>query len=633
MIGSSGTKRFIWGAMLFTILDSILDYEPQFYISRYLLAKDASVAEGIPSLGAHYVTLYVGRPVQPQRLIVSLTSEFTSFPCLDCENCGDHHAGKYFDYKNSSVHLCPEDCAFRKSRCEDGSQQCMIVSSQYLDEDMEGGFRGFEVQDFVSLEKQTKVNKKLGKQPKRFPIDFICETQLRGMTQDIPGDGLLALSAAPSSFVNQMYNQGVLKARMFSLCFNRMNGNHARDASLGSVHFDKIRREYHSSALVWAKNTGKETSGYESYSIRIKNLHLGIGGGRTPLIHASLGTMSTVPLGTNINSFSPPEEWLRDAKIQSNRPITQLPLTFQNSFLEEFQKISGIPFNFVDTTVSKASFRKFPTLFLQLDPHLRTHGHVRSNIPGFAGHLDPHNPYDVIIAVPPAHYVSYNERTGIAIPTVTFSDKITFIGANILQGHELVFDLDNDRVGFAETQSCEEKFKGRKIVVPQRSNTSALDADNRTTSSPQDIRGSHGLVSELDNEGATNRAKRFKGRSMNGNMTGGIPTAIGHSPYHAGPGAIAAEAKLHEVNSKEPLSVDWFHVSGIMLLLISFGITAVATRDKVTNKRDRKYVASSEPFLDDGIQYDQHVSSSSLRSHSIPPPYRPPFDGNAIMLS
>jgi Xylanase inhibitor N-terminal len=629
-MGSLNTKRFILGAMIFTILDSILEYEPHF-ISRYLLAKDAGEVEKVPSLGAHYVTLYVGRPVQPQRLIVSLGSEFTSFPCMNCENCGDHHAGKYFDFKNSSVHMCPDDCAFRKSRCEDGSQQCMIVSSQYLDEDMEGGFRGFEVQDYVSLLRPTKTSKKITKQVKGFPMDFVCETQLRGMTQDLPGDGLLALSAAPSAFINQMYNQGLLKARMFSLCFNRMNGKQARDASLGTVHFDEIHREYHSSALVWARSTGKETSGYESYAVRINNLHLGIGGGRTPLIHASMGTMSTVTLGSNVSSFSPPEEWLRDAKIQSNRPITQLPLNFEKSFVDEFRKISGVAFDSMGISVSKASLRKFPTLFLQIEPHLRTHGRVRSNIPGFAGHLDPNNPYDIVLAVPPEHYVYYNERTGIAIPTVTFSDKMTFIGANVLQGHDLVFDIDNDRVGFAETQACQGKSKGKTISVSQDRDTRTVNSDKEAVSSQKDSRGSHGLESELDNHGATNRAKHQKGRSIGGNITEGIPLAIGQSHNHAGPGAIAAEAKLNAVNSKQALTVDLFHIAGITLLIISFGITAFATRDKVTNKRDKKFNESSEPLLDENIDDDKQLSSSSRRSLSMP--YKPPFKSSAIALS
>jgi hypothetical protein len=37
-----------------------------------------------------------------------------------------------------------------------------------------------------------------------------------------------------------------------------------------------------------------------------------------------------------------------------------------------------------------------------------------SLIPGFAGHLDPQHPYDVILAVPPEHYIVFLD--GMAFP-------------------------------------------------------------------------------------------------------------------------------------------------------------------------------------------------------------------------
>ena len=635
-------RRFILSIIALGVLDSLLDDGTSDEVRRLQTRDITEVQSQLRPMGSHFVTVFVGKPAQPQRLKVSLASEFISFPCTGCLNCGDHHTGAYFNYTNSLVHTCPSDCAFKKSRCQDGSQQCIVASSQAAEEDTEGGFRGFEVSDTAYLD--AAGNSLLPTNNKGFAMTFVCETQLRGMTQDCPGDGLLSLSMAPSSFISQLYAKGKVSARVFTLCFN--DADHYQADDLGSVHFGSIERGHHTSSLFWALNTGKNTIGPKNYAVRIKNLHLGVGGGRNPLVGAAKGTMSIISIGTKDNALTPPEAWLSDTTIQTNKPITQLPRNYEEAFLAAFSKLVGASYDQNGIAMTKKRLESMPTLFLQLEPHKSGQGGVTHNIPGFAGRLDEENLFDIIIAVPAPHYFSYNEHTGIAIPTIRFSNKATFIGANILQGHDLTFDLDNDRIGFAEVTGCD------RNPVPTTAGSKGehgkhLGSGTKTTNvTSGSVRvgtgGGHGLPVEIGDakESGRSSGRHGKGRAISGDnasnqtiggqgsqpseISTGVPPANGHTTFHIGPQALKAATMLNGVNSQEAWSFDWFNLLGLLMFLGSFCITVFATRDKDNSRKDKKFKPSDTPLSYDDPDLEKYAWGSKRRSHPEPPEYNPP---------
>lgn len=84
-------------------------------------------------------------------------------------------------------------------------------------------------------------------------------------------------------------------------------------------------------------------------------------------------------------------------------------------------------------------------------------------IPGFAGRHDHEHPYDILLAVPPEHYLIHLD--GMAFPTLRFSPDKPRIASNLLQNHELVFDLEHNRIGFAERNHCPEGMSIMKIAA------------------------------------------------------------------------------------------------------------------------------------------------------------------------
>lgn len=74
---------------------------------------------------------------------------------------------------------------------------------------------------------------------------------------------------------------------------------------------------------------------------------------------------------------------------------------------------------------------------------------------GLAGSVDPANPADAILAVPATNYMEYSPSKETYTPRIYFTETTGgVIGANAMQGHNVIFDWERGRVGFAES-TCE----------------------------------------------------------------------------------------------------------------------------------------------------------------------------------
>ena len=108
-------------------------------------------------------------------------------------------------------------------------------------------------------------------------------------------------------------------------------------------------------------------------------------------------------------------------------------------------------------------------ILVKTQAHTINQGDTPTDLPGFVGRHDRNNPYDILLAVPPSHYFLYNGES--AIPTLTFCET-SVIGANILQMHEVVFDLEQNRIGIAERHQCPE---GTNLLKPALNSIKSSD--------------------------------------------------------------------------------------------------------------------------------------------------------------
>ena len=71
---------------------------------------------------------------------------------------------------------------------------------------------------------------------------------------------------------------------------------------------------------------------------------------------------------------------------------------------------------------------------------------------GLAGEIDKDHPLDVILAVPPEHYYEYDEEVGGYVSRFYDSEGSGgVIGANSMMGHDVYFDVENNRIGWSES--------------------------------------------------------------------------------------------------------------------------------------------------------------------------------------
>ena len=72
-----------------------------------------------------------------------------------------------------------------------------------------------------------------------------------------------------------------------------------------------------------------------------------------------------------------------------------------------------------------------------------------------AGDLDPENPYDALMVIPAANYMEYSPGTGSYRVKIDLDGTDgAFIGMSAMQGHIFVYDVEQKRIGFAESGNC-----------------------------------------------------------------------------------------------------------------------------------------------------------------------------------
>ena len=108
----------------------------------------------------------------------------------------------------------------------------------------------------------------------------------------------------------------------------------------------------------------------------------------------------------------------------------------------------GTKFTSPTSSASNIVLMEDPIEILGLDP---------TQEPKLAGSVDPKNPLDVLLALPLAHYMERRLRGNNDDDCGSFSLRLHFtkslggiLGENLTRGHDVVFDMENGRLGFAE---------------------------------------------------------------------------------------------------------------------------------------------------------------------------------------
>ena len=421
-----------------------------------IINSNRDLSTGPRDSGTHFTTIFIGNPAQPQVLAVSTDSDYTAFPCVDLreqitQERREGDISETFVYSESDTFrsVTCGNCYNSEKKCDDRKAAC-LVNAVYRDMSM---WEAFEAVDMAyiggapsGLEEPldgTNVAKEYG-----FPLMFGCQTDVRGWTMDGLADGVMGFSSKPTSIVNQMYQTKILKRPAFSLCFGQKD--HAQDEKLraGSLTLGGFNPKYHTSQMVFATNLKSNQS---PYSVYVQNIFLRVGGGES--VKPYMSGMKIV--NVEMNDVSVNQEGV---VIDSSTPYTLFSQQLSEPFQKAWKLATGEEFSYRKTRLTEEELKALPTIILQLtansDPSKPQDPDSDPNL-FLVGSLDPVHPEDVLIAFPASRWMEYNSNTGMYRPRISFENANgSVLGANVMQGHDITFDLLRDRIGFAETVTC-----------------------------------------------------------------------------------------------------------------------------------------------------------------------------------
>ncbi len=252
--------------------------------------------------------------------------------------------------------------------CNEARTQCNVEGDSLADD--YSSWNAFEARDYVYVGGSDNEISKLGlgadltgstvPQQFGFPLTFACQTKATGSFASQVEDGITGFSTAPTSFINQMVDNGKLKRRVFALCCGRPEvvGNEIKGAGVLTLGgYDPRSPDL---PLAYVQNV--EESPGNMYKIYINNVYLRAGGGRSVI--PSEDDQKPVRLDIDIEKLN---QQNGGTILDSGVPILIFDESIRDIFLLEWKKIVGSDFTLGDMFFfTEEDARSLPTVVVQI---------------------------------------------------------------------------------------------------------------------------------------------------------------------------------------------------------------------------------------------------------------------------
>jgi hypothetical protein len=372
-------------------------------------------------LNYYYTTLFYGNKKENQTFLLDTTSSVTTSPCTLCPSCGDH-VNDYFEIKSNTSIIKSESYTCSSLPYVIYSGQQNINNNNNNNEynkdycrflynfDQNTKVLGFYLNNLISFEPITSKNNSeeseeeyiSGKAEFEMPIG--CTMNETGEYQSRVADGVMGLNRNDKSFISMLYSMKIIKSNIFSLCLDEYGGYF----SLG-----EIDTKYHIDRNISYVNI---FSYNELYQLEIKNIFIG----ETEINNIYL---STIDSSSTISYF--PKDIFNS--MMAGIFAECLDKNGQCGKIKRMEGY-GICSEFMDLKEMKKALNGiWPTIKIIFN--------------GYEFIWEPRN-----------YYIDHSSETKYrACFGFDTDEKMNSIilGTNFMRGYDIIFDRENNRIGFA----------------------------------------------------------------------------------------------------------------------------------------------------------------------------------------
>jgi hypothetical protein len=277
-----------------------------------------------------------------------------------------------------------------------------------------------------------------------------------------------------------MYDQGKIPANMFALCYKRELHVSKRGIVAGMLTLGGADARADIGPMVYAKNVGGIGSsvgggrGGGWYTVFVKSIHVREKGGQRATPDGSYQILH--PLNVDLTAMNSGKGVI----IDSGTTDTYLHTSLAESF-DSIWKVAvpaGGKYMNKPMKLSQDELLLLPTILVEFAAYDDFTWHAKwreheDTIINNNNDQKKKKTRQVVLAIPATHYMEYSPVDETYTPRIYFTEsKGSVIGANAMQGHNILFDSENSRIGFAES-TCIYQDEESSILSGMSSSSSA----------------------------------------------------------------------------------------------------------------------------------------------------------------
>ena len=204
-----------------------------------------------------------------------------------------------------------------------------------------------------------------------------------------------------------MHQQKIISSPSFSLCFTRAEDATKKGSIAGALTMGGTDTKLHLSTMIYA--VGFPTKGV-MHGVHIRKVYI--------MESGQYETKDVTDKNTHIVDIS--EGMLNSGSVivDSGTTDTYMTRNLRQPFQKAFQKVVGFEYNSGGMKLTEEQVYKLPTIIIQLKGHEEANEALMEDkdeekrgsgyVIGLAGRIDKKFPTDILIAIPPAHYIEFD---------------------------------------------------------------------------------------------------------------------------------------------------------------------------------------------------------------------------------